>query len=281
MLPREFTRVEYIESTGSQYVDTGFKPNQDTRVVMDCNIISSTTYPTPFGAWDRDSVNSFLCVYLNSSAGYYYYENAYYSFNTTNGYGAHTIEANKNVLIIDGTVVAQATKKTFSCSRSLYLCAYNSGSGAANLTSMRISACQVYDNGILVRDYIPYIDENGEANLWDDVNEAPAEKYGTFIAGPVIAPPSAPEAVRTSLAIMLRWAESANALHYNIYRDGTLIGTADGTQYIDTTAEENRTYTYGISAVGLGGESAATELTVYTRSGYFQYKPLIQTANFP
>ena len=29
-LPAGFRQVEYIESSGEQYVDTGVKPNQDT-----------------------------------------------------------------------------------------------------------------------------------------------------------------------------------------------------------------------------------------------------------
>ena len=34
-LPAGYKQVEYIESTGTQYIDTGFIPNQDTRVVID------------------------------------------------------------------------------------------------------------------------------------------------------------------------------------------------------------------------------------------------------
>jgi hypothetical protein len=30
-----YTQVEYIESTGTQYIDTGFKPNNNTKVIME------------------------------------------------------------------------------------------------------------------------------------------------------------------------------------------------------------------------------------------------------
>ena len=33
-LPEGYTEVQYIQSTGTQYVDTGFKPNQDSRVLI-------------------------------------------------------------------------------------------------------------------------------------------------------------------------------------------------------------------------------------------------------
>ena len=34
-LPSGYTQYEYIESSGTQYIDTGFKPNQNTRTVID------------------------------------------------------------------------------------------------------------------------------------------------------------------------------------------------------------------------------------------------------
>ena len=39
--------------------------------------------------------------------------------------------------------------------------------------------------------------------------------------------------------------------------------------------------TYTVKAVNGGGESAGASITVYTKSGYFEYKPLIESANFP
>ena len=33
ILPDGYTQLKYIESTGTQYINTGFKPNQDARVV--------------------------------------------------------------------------------------------------------------------------------------------------------------------------------------------------------------------------------------------------------
>ena len=33
LLPDGFTKLAYIQSSGTQYIDTGFKPNQSTRVI--------------------------------------------------------------------------------------------------------------------------------------------------------------------------------------------------------------------------------------------------------
>ena len=37
-LPVGYTELVYIQSTGTQYIDTGFAPNYNTRVVMDVNV---------------------------------------------------------------------------------------------------------------------------------------------------------------------------------------------------------------------------------------------------
>ena len=37
-LSKEFQEVEYIESTGTQYIDTGFTPNQNTKTELDYKI---------------------------------------------------------------------------------------------------------------------------------------------------------------------------------------------------------------------------------------------------
>lgn len=38
LLPSGYKRLEYIKSSGTQHVDSGFKPNNNTRVVMDVAI---------------------------------------------------------------------------------------------------------------------------------------------------------------------------------------------------------------------------------------------------
>lgn len=45
--------LEYIQSDANQYVDTLFKPNQNTRVVMDIDVLSTTATVAPlFGGRD-------------------------------------------------------------------------------------------------------------------------------------------------------------------------------------------------------------------------------------
>ena len=161
---------------------------------------------------------------------------------------------------------------------------HNGGSSYAN-ASMKLYACQIYDDGTLVRDLIPCQKPDSTIGLWDDVNSVfyGNAGTGTFTAGPEIItdPPAAPTGLQTVLAVVLQWAASANAERYDVYRDGAKLGSTEGTQYVDATPEANQTYVYMVKAVNGCGESAGASITVYTKSGYFEYKPLIESANFP
>ena len=50
---------------------------------------------------------------------------------------------------------------------------------------MKLFSCQIYDNGTLIRDYLPCLDKDGVACLYDKVSETYFYNQGTgeFIAG--------------------------------------------------------------------------------------------------
>lgn len=148
---------------------------------------------------------------------------------------------------------------------------------------MNLYSCQIYDNGTLIRDYIPCQTTAGEIGLWDDANSVFYGNAGTgaFSAGPVVAViPDAPSNLQQTMSVRLIWAEVSGAEQYNVYRDDTLLGTTTALFYVDDTAAENTEYTYAVSAVNSAGESPKTTISVYTKTGYFLYKPLIQSATF-
>ena len=170
--PNRFTPADYIKSSGTQYIDAGFKPNSNTRVVMDCDLISSAKYPTCFGAWNSTSgSNSFVYVYDTDTTGILFYGNKSANFSVSTYQGRHLVDANKNVLSIDGVTKATATANSFACSYNLYLFGFNSVGAVDNLTAMKLYSCQIYDNGTLVRDFAPCYDPDGVACLYDKVSK--------------------------------------------------------------------------------------------------------------
>lgn len=190
MLPSGCKRVEYIESTGSQYIDTEFKPNQDTRVIIDYQITTAQTIPL-FGARNGSTNREFeMFAYADGKGIQDGYGSSQDYVTSSPNLNRTTIDKNKNVTTSsDGSVNKTHAAQTFQCSYNMYLFQMNNGGQIYNASyGSRCYSCQIYDNGTLIRDYIPYIDENGDANLWDNVNESPAKKVGTFVAGPEVVP---------------------------------------------------------------------------------------------
>ena len=122
-LPAGYTKIEYLESDGNNYIDTGFKPNNNTRVVMDAK---STIIPAVgdnrcwFGArvsgtyyemYDASSIDDTV-VFLYGSGAQHKFDIDWSI--------RHTLEINKNIGRIDNEIVTGAVQ-TFSIPHNIYL----------------------------------------------------------------------------------------------------------------------------------------------------------------
>lgn len=185
-LPEGYTQLKYIEGTGTQYVDTGFKPNQDTRLILDIDI-ASQSYPIALlGARDKDtsSGQSFVMFLMTASQFRTDFGSATVNADIST-VGRFLIDKNKNICTINGTEYIN-TPETFQSSYTLSLLTENDVGGYdTRITNGKIYFCQIYDNGTLVRDYIPCINDSGVVGLYDLVNGVfyGDASGGTFIAG--------------------------------------------------------------------------------------------------
>lgn len=275
-LPSGYKQLEYIESSGTQYIDTGFKPNQNSRITLRL-AHTDTAASYLFSASEANPLFGLCYV-----GGYYAEYGSMQKQFSADLSTVTTIDVNNSFFVVGSQSFATAVAD-FTAPSNLFLFCGNNG-GSPNLhASLKLYSCQIYDNGTLVHNFVPCKNVSGAVGLYDTVE---GQFYanagtGTFTAGPEIPAPEAPTALQTVLAVVLQWAASANADRYDVYRDGAKLGSTEGTQYVDTTPEANQTYVYTVKAVNGGGESAGTSITVYTKSGYFEYKPLIESANFP
>lgn len=155
-----YTKIEYIESNGYQWIDTQFTPDSDTSVILDAELTTLTSVDPNdqhFGEVDTER---------------------------------HTFYQNKNVLYIDNALAHSESFSKFSALKPLYLCASNGPSGIVEYPgSMRVYSFKVYDGDILVRNYIPVMRKTDNlVGLFDLQTKAFYENSGTqpFIAGPAI-----------------------------------------------------------------------------------------------
>lgn len=275
-LPSGYTRLEWIQSSGTQYVNTGVKPNQGTRVMAEFSTTAAST--SLFGAQEGWGTKSFSFGGNTASFG----ANASTALTLNDGV-RHSVDLKSGGIVVDGNTLF-TWDGTFQLNCNMFVLANNENNSTTYYSTATLYSCKIYDGGTLIRDFIPCKNASGTVGLWDAVNSQFYGNSGTgsFIAGPAtLEPPAAPTNFQTILAAVLAWTPVEKAESYKLYRDGKLIGATTTTQYVDTTVEANETYVYSIKAVNTAGESAATSATVYTKTGYFEYKPMIQSANFP
>ena len=172
-LPSGYTQVEYIESSGTQCIDSMFKPNQDTRVVLDFQMTaenSDLSANVVFGARSSASSKAFAVQWNTSNDNFqHFYNNGYDNLDFGNFDIRQVAEMNKNVFSLNGETHTR-TYASFQCAYTLYLFALNNAGTVAFYSKMRLYSCQIYDNGTLIRDYVPCLNPSGTAGLYDMVN---------------------------------------------------------------------------------------------------------------
>lgn len=198
-LPDGYTQVEYIESSGTQYIDTGFVPDSNSGIKMKTNVLSVPSRNSwLFGSRNNNATARFEIICISGTVYRFYYGTSNYAFSGLSMTGEMEIVVDGNSATINGaTVTASAT--TFSGSNSLYLFSCHGGAAEDETSYQKLYSCQIYDNGTLVRDYVPCRDASGVLGLYDLVND---EFYsnagsGTFTAGEDIEPPKEHTATTT------------------------------------------------------------------------------------
>jgi hypothetical protein len=196
-IPKGYTERERITSSGTQWLDTGYKPNNNTRVVIDCkaNAISSGgSFPLGARGAAGSGTNGFDIAIMPTYV-FFKYGTKYQTANYSNVYERMVIDANKNTATFTGsqTVTATVATSTFSVQYNLILFAFND-SGSINTGSAwngDVYLCQIYEGATPVRDYVPVTDANGVACAFDRIGNKTYYNAGSgsFIAGAAVETP--------------------------------------------------------------------------------------------
>lgn len=182
-LPSGYSKIDYIEATGTQYFDTWFQPNQSSRVVLDFAPVG-TAFGCLFGARTSsnsgDSKNTFGMWIQNDKAYPHYGDGAYAQKPITIPAETRlTFDMNGATTTINGTSVSFSAT-TFSAGCNLTLFGMNtSGSVDSRRAVGRLYGAKIYDNGTLVRDFVPCKADGGELGLFDLVQSVFYGNAGT------------------------------------------------------------------------------------------------------
>ena len=190
LVPITYQPVEYLESTGTQYITTGVSPSAN--FVMDIDLQGSQT--SLFGSnLSGGGTNAYRWSFnYNSHYSSYVGPNGTEQNFTTASAGNRVqlqfeqTSSNKQyfTLTYGGTTETKSYTQTTATGRVLWLFAYRGGSWAYG--KVKIYRATMYNNGSMVGDYIPcYRKSDSVAGMWDRVGETfyTNEGTGTFIVG--------------------------------------------------------------------------------------------------
>jgi len=198
VLPRGYKAAEYIRGFGKQYIDTGFKPDTNTRADIRFDVESAPKIWEPlFGSRQSSSAKKFYIVYNKQSNRWSCNIAATTAWEPSSpaALGSHFFSIDKTTFTLDG--VSQTLSATpFDKTYNAYIFSINNNGSALNISqanlTMKLYSLKIWDDGTLVRDFIPCVTEDGEAGLYDITPGAEKKFYandgtGTFEAGPVLA----------------------------------------------------------------------------------------------
>ncbi len=228
--------LEYLESTGTQYIDTGVNLTGDIDLEIEYRNPTYTQYERVFG--------------LDPAAGNYKYQIEYAG--TTNFVvcvndtrQSITCDARTNFVkvkllsngefYVDDTLKYNFNKTYTNSNYTIWLF-----KGYDQYSSLQIKSCKIWKQNELIKDLVPIRNNNnGEVGVYDKISHEILYNFGTgsFIAGPL-----RPKLISQLTAIYED--KLANLLPENIRKDITILGVTgtveEGTiDTSDATATEN------------------------------------------
>lgn len=186
-----YTELEYIESTGTQSIDTGIVGNQDTGFEADF-IMTGPIEQSRYAGYVVGARQTWENSRFQLS-GWKTYNGGQFGYGNNYNYDPGIVQNQRCQVSVKNKVLTNASGQTyslanitFSTSANLYLFVCKEPNGFAEYGKIKLYSFKLYDNNTLVRDYIPVKDENDVICLYDKVSETYFYNQGTgvFGAGP-------------------------------------------------------------------------------------------------
>ena len=187
-LPEGYTAVDYLQSSGTQWIEMGVAPNQNTKAVLKIKI---NNFNGPDGAslirsrTDRNSNDQFF-TYLDYTGGGRFlfrvdgqpqpipWKNA-----TTDKIYIVTLSGTEmKAELEDGTAVFSTTFSVSDFESTVTMALFKSKSFNKGFQG-RIYGCKHYSGDELIQDFVPCLDTKGVPCMFDFVSRKPFYNVGT------------------------------------------------------------------------------------------------------
>lgn len=196
---REYTQLEYIESSGTQYIDTGYTiTSENLKIVARFMLTELKYWAATWGVEGNEDKTLALTMLLNGSNNLTFYSGSSsqrgaipITVGTVYDLTCQTIDG-AITYTYNGVTGTPATAEGNLCkTKSFYVFTLNSSKYSETInqaSKMRLYSFQMYDNDVLVLDLLPCSTTDGTLGLYDLVNEVfyTNAGTGTFTAGSAV-----------------------------------------------------------------------------------------------
>lgn len=166
-LPSIYQEVEYIESSGGQYINTWVKASNSisTELVMRPNMSYTSEYAIFGDAWSADAL--FFMEYnwryrLHNWGNYWDF--AYVTNEKT------TISIDNTGITINGTTSSLSAWSSYS-NNNIWIFWIGNGGNSWQRWRFKLYSFKIYSSWTLIRDFVPcYLKEGWTIGLYDEVN---------------------------------------------------------------------------------------------------------------
>ena len=198
-LPAGYTELEYIKSSGTQYIDIGIKGNETTKVHI------KARYYTSSGAGGSGRV---LGSRIAAAADAFAIGSASGTASTNST--VSFFFGNQNYLVTDKPIILDEwldivfdkmthsingvdydnpyNDETFETPQNLKLFGFDNY-GTIGVGYVDVAYCKLWDNGVLIRNLIPAKNSSGTIGMYDTISGTFFTNSGTgsFVAGPEVS----------------------------------------------------------------------------------------------
>lgn len=229
ILPEEYTQIDYIESYGNEYIDTGRYPSDIEDVVCKIKVNQNSAI---YGCWNQNAENGSnnrRHLYATSNGiniGYGITGNALVECDYSQILNINAHFENKNqILNVNNKQNSSLSNYPNNPQLNCYLFCRNVDNTTNAKISMKLYTFKIFEEGNLVRNFVPcFRNADNSVGLYDLVNDTFYENQGSgaFTYGSIvdIPNPDYPQEIEIIKNISL----SNNEDNYSIDLQGNFIG---------------------------------------------------------
>ena len=204
LVPSEYTQLEYIESTGTQYINANYEVKSNTKVEVDfkSNKTSGQSFTTLFGTQNSASSGRYYFMFgsannyqvnlpRNAGANACLLENGNIAIDDTPATGTYWTNDRSTYILDIANKTAKINNKTWNLSTLtgdyvaptnvlMLLTRNNAGTADSNCSRGLLYGVKIYEGTTLKRNMIPcYRNSDNEVGLYDLVNNVFYTNAGT------------------------------------------------------------------------------------------------------